>query len=142
MGTKVEVFVHVVWGTLYRRQTIAAEVMPRVHRALVERSNELKCRVHAVGGTRDHVHMLVALHPAMALSRLVGELKGGSSHDINYRFAPGAGFRWQEGYAAFTVSPRDLAPVAGYVRDQERRHALLALDPRFELGDDTPLAEA
>ncbi|MBI5705575.1 MAG: transposase [Armatimonadetes bacterium] len=32
------------------------------------------------------------------------------------------GFRWQEGYAAFTVSHGDVSKVADYIADQEGHH--------------------
>jgi REP element-mobilizing transposase RayT len=54
------------------------------------------------GGTKNHVHVLIVLPAAMALSRVIQDLKGNSSRWLNQQ---GSDFAWQEGYAAFSVSP-------------------------------------
>ena len=72
------------------------------------------------GGTKNHVHLLIALPPAMALARAVQELKGNSSRWLG---RSATGFGWQEGYAAFSVSPRSKKAVIAYIANQERHHA-------------------
>ena len=54
---------------------------------------------------------------------LVGEVKGASSHFMNHEMALGHGFKWQNGYGAFTVSKRGVPTVAEYVRNQKTHHA-------------------
>ncbi len=72
------------------------------------------------GGTRNHVHVLIALPAAMQLSRAIQELKGNSSRWLNQR---GTDFAWQEGYAAFSVSPTSKRAVMRYIANQEQHHA-------------------
>jgi REP element-mobilizing transposase RayT len=76
----------------------------------------------AIGGDLDHVHLLVRLAPSVAVSQLVGEVKGASSHLMTHEIAIGNEFKWQGGYGAFTVSPRALAKVADYVKNQKAHH--------------------
>jgi REP element-mobilizing transposase RayT len=71
------------------------------------------------GGTTNHVHVLIALPAAMALAHVVQELKGNSSRWLNRN---GAEFGWQEGYAAFSVSPRSKKAVVAYIANQARHH--------------------
>jgi REP element-mobilizing transposase RayT len=132
MSTKVDLYVHMVWGTSARQPTISREVAKVVRHALVEKSRLLRCSLIELGGTADHLHLLAALNPSVTVARLVGELKGVSSHEVNLRKTCDEPFYWQTGYAAFTVSARELPAVAGYVRDQARRHKDHAIDPRFE----------
>jgi putative transposase len=72
------------------------------------------------GGTKNHVHLLIALPAAMSLARALQELKGNSSRWLNRN---GGDFAWQEGYAAFSVSPRSKKAVIAYIANQERHHA-------------------
>ena len=58
----------------------------------------------AMGGTSDHVLLLVRLHPSIAVARLMAEVKGFSSHAVSR-------FRWQKGYGVFSVSYDDLPAV-------------------------------
>ena len=69
----------------------------------------------------DHVHLLVGLKATHCLADFMRELKKSSSvwvHDEIrvHRFA------WQEGYAAFTVSPSTRPEVQSYIARQEVHH--------------------
>ena len=52
----------------------------------------------------DHVHLLVNLPPAIALSDAVRDLKVNSSKWVDDNHLTKDGFEWQKGYGAFTVS--------------------------------------
>jgi putative transposase len=138
MGTRArhEVFVHLVWGTLGRAPVITAATEGELHRVIGAKCGELGCTLRAIGGTADHVHLLVQLLPAVSVAELVGAAKGASSHAMNNRLAPGAAFRWQHGYGAFSVSGADLSAVARYVIDQKQHHEAYATDPALEPTDD------
>ena len=70
-------------------------------------------------GTKNHVHLLIALPAAMPLSRAIQDLKGNSSRWLNQQ---GPKFAWQEGYAAFSVSPPSKRAVMRYIANQEKHH--------------------
>jgi len=82
------------------------------------------------------VHLLVRLDPSVSLSRLVGAAKGVSAHCATHVLAERF-FRWQHGYAAFSVSRDDIAATASYIEQQKRRHASYSLIDTFELRDDS-----
>ena len=69
----------------------------------------------------DHVHLLIGLKPTHRLSDFLRELKKSASSwvhtDINLPT-----FQWQEGYAAFTVSPDAVNGVRGYIARQFEHH--------------------
>lgn len=74
-----------------------------------------------VGGVADHVHLLVSLRPVHCIADLMRDMKKDSSRwakeNFNHRFA------WQEGYAAFSVSPSATEAVKRYIANQEAHHA-------------------
>ena len=129
-GTRVEVYVHAVWRTWGSEPLITSAVEPQLIRAANAKALELRCKPIAVGGMFDHLHILVGLHASVPVGRLVGEIKGVSSHLLTHRL--GMRFRWQAGYAAFSIAPEDVDAVANYVRDQKRHHAHAALLGAFE----------
>jgi putative transposase len=53
---------------------------------------------------------------------VVGELKANSSGWISRTFKDTAGFAWQEGYGAFTVSESQVSKVHRYIETQEEHH--------------------
>jgi REP element-mobilizing transposase RayT len=138
MSSKIEIHVHVVWGTWKRRAIISPEVEPEIYRVIGSKCVELRCLPLAIGGTADHVHLLARLHPSIPVARLVAEVKGSSSHAVTHLLARGSRFRWQRGYGAFSVSPNDVPAVERYVREQRNHHALRAIEPGLE-PDEQPL---
>ncbi len=75
-----------------------------------------------VGGTEDHVHLLVRLHPAVAVSVLVREVRGASSHLITHAVAQGEFFKWQGTYGAFTLRNDELQALKSYVVNEKQHH--------------------
>lgn len=72
-----------------------------------------------VNGVADHVHLLVGLRGTHAVADLVREVKKASHSWASERFR---GFQWQDGYAAFSVSPSDVGRVTAYIANQEEHH--------------------
>lgn len=76
---------------------------------------------HAVGGTGDHVHVLVGLKAIHRLADVMRELKSESSTWIR-RELGWHGFAWQEGYGAFTLGASGIEGARAYVLNQETHH--------------------
>ena len=130
--SRIELYVHAIWATWRRRPLIDPEIEPRIFGAIAEKSNQLKCVLHAIGGTADHLHVLLRMHPALSVARVVGESKGASSHLVHREMR--TLFRWQTGYAAFTVAAQDVPAVESYIRRQKEHHLEETIEPRLELG--------
>ena len=128
MKSKFRLFAHVVWGTWQRRPLIDHSTEESVYRSILAKCHGLACQAWAIGGT-DQVHMLVRFQPLITIARLVGEMKGASSHAAAHELAPE--FRWQPGYGAFTLSEEDAPSVVSYVRGSETPpcNAAAAPDP-------------
>jgi putative transposase len=131
MSTKLEVFLHLVWGTWRRQPQISKALEPALHEAIQTKCVDLRCAPVAIGSGDDHVHVLAMLHSSVSVARLVAEIKGYSAHSLNKTFR-GTDFRWQHGYAAFSVSSEDVPLVAQYVREQRHHHALGAIVAELE----------
>ena len=74
-----------------------------------------------VGGVDDHVHLMASLRPVHCLADVMRDLKKDSTTWIKETLD--RSFAWQEGYAAFTVSPSAIESVRSYIRNQESHHA-------------------
>ncbi|HVF98991.1 MAG TPA: IS200/IS605 family transposase, partial [Chloroflexia bacterium] len=96
-------FVHCIWSTWQRMPLITPEIEKGVYDSIVVKCRELKSKPIVLGGTEDHIHLLVQIAPVISVAKLVQELKGASSHLVTHQLAPGAFFRWQGGYGALTV---------------------------------------
>ena len=111
---------HIVFSTKERRPLIRTEWRPRVHAYLGGMIRKVNGVAEIVGGVNDHVHLLASLRPVHCISDLLRDLKKESTNWIKEKFD--LSFCWQEGYAAFTVSPSAIPSVRNYIARQEAHH--------------------
>ena len=102
--TYVSELIHCVFSTKQRRNLISADVQHELWKFLggIARKNGFKALI--VGGTENHVHMLLSLPATMPLAEAMQLLKGASSHWMNEKFQ--ADFAWQQGYGALRLAFR------------------------------------
>ena len=98
-----------------------ADWRPRIHSYLGGIIRGMNGVAEIVGGVADHVHLLVSLRPVHRIADVMRELKKESSNWAKDNFE--RRFEWQEGYAAFTVSPSATNSVRNYIANQEAHHA-------------------
>ena len=75
----------------------------------------------AIGGTNDHVHLLIGLRATHCLADVVKDIKVASSKWVHVELGHKL-FGWQNGYGAFTVGASQLECVRKYVLNQEEHH--------------------
>src|SRR4051794_20914233 len=113
---------HIVFSTRDREPWMIPSIPPRIHEYLGGAIRGEGGIALAVNGTADHVHILARLRQDKAVSKLIGEAKANSSGWISRTFKEAAGFAWQEGYGAFTVSESQVPRVRRYIERQEEHH--------------------
>jgi REP element-mobilizing transposase RayT len=84
--------------------------------------------VLAVGGTSNHIHVLIALPSNRALADVMRDLKANSSLLLREN---NRNFRWQDGYCAMSVSPRAVNSVIRYMANQEQHHAGASFETEY-----------
>jgi putative transposase len=81
------------------------------------------CHSYIVGGASNHVHIITHIHPAIALSFLIKDIKR-SSHELIRReqtmFHNFTG--WQVGFGAFTYHISSKETLINYVKNQNIHH--------------------
>ena len=93
----------------------------------------LKSRLIQAGGMPDHPHLLIELHPTISVVEVIQKLKSNSSRWIKQKFPRLRRFRWQEGYAAFSVSRSRLPRVKEYIRNQPEHHKKVTFSEEIRL---------
>lgn len=119
-------YVHLVFSTKGRRDWIRNPL----HLAQMFRTIALTYGVELleIGGTKNHVHILFALSPKIAIATLVRALKGKSSKWLSEE---GHLFAWQEGYGSFSVGASQLQAAREYIRSQEEHHSKHSYEAEF-----------
>src|SRR5213595_2218522 len=120
-STYLSLHYHIVFATKARQPWIAPSWSARLHEYLGGTVRGLDGVPEAIGGVDDHVHLLVGLRATHRLADFIRELKKAATSWVREQGLEPQ-FAWQEGYAAFTVSPTAREEVRGYIHNQEEHH--------------------
>ena len=81
------------------------------------------CMLFRINGMPDHIHLLVGLHPSIAVATFVHDLKLATNNFLTGNPEKFPTFvRWAEGYCALTYSEHDKSRVMQYIIDQKVHH--------------------
>jgi putative transposase len=120
-STHLSLHYHIIFSTKNRQPLIAESFRPKLHAFLGGCVKTLNGLPIAIGGTNDHVHLLIGLRATHQLSNVVKEIKVASSKWIHEEILLKE-FAWQLGYGAFSVGISNLEQVRNYVLNQENHH--------------------
>ena len=127
-----KIYVHLVFSTKGRTETIPKTHLPEVHAYVAEIFNNHGCLAIQVGGTANHIHILFLLGKTTDLSEIVRIVKSSSSRWINEKNNnPLYHFCWQDGYGAFSVSNSHVDAVVEYIKGQEEHHRKVSFQDEF-----------
>ena len=122
-GTYTKLYYHIVFSTKHRRPLITPGVEDDLYRYIQGILRGIGGTPIEANGAPDHIHILTLLPPKIALSDALRDIKAGSSKWLHESRDEFGGFRWQDGFAAFTVSRSQVDPVREYIRNQKSHHA-------------------
>jgi putative transposase len=129
--TLTRLLVHVVFSTKDRQNTIAPDIEHELYPYVgaICRTNESPLLV--VGGTSNHLYLLISMSKNLALSRLIMDVKKDSSKWIKTKGPRFAGFHWQDGYGAFSLGESQLETARRYIGAQKVKHQSMTFQDEF-----------
>lgn len=81
----------------------------------------------------DHIHMLVEIHPTIAVSDFVRELKISTNSWIKLHHEEFPYFEsWGKSYCALTYAERDKETIKNYIANQKEHHKKLSFKDEYE----------
>ncbi len=116
------IYIHLIWATWDRFDLIDDKLEPILYSYIAKKCGQQNGLLLQIGGTSNHIHLLVKLLPATNIGHFVKTIKGSSSHYIAQIFRPDSFFKWQGGYAAISVSPSHLSKISRYIAAQKEHH--------------------
>ncbi|NPA90180.1 MAG: IS200/IS605 family transposase [Chloroflexi bacterium] len=129
-------YYHAVWYTEEGASLLEGEIKGLAYEAIRHGAEQLGATVLAVGGTNNHVHVVLIIPPRIAVSDCIHELKRTSRHTVNQHLGLLTRLRWQKGYGVFTFGKRSLESVIEYVQHQEELHRNGEIKDYYERVDD------
>ena len=116
---------HLVFVTKYRRDVFTKEILDRTEEIMRDTCKQMDCELLEFGGEHDHIHMMISIHPKVAVSNLVSKLKGKSSYMLRREYWDriktmlwGNHF-WSPSYCIVSCGGASLEVVKQYIENQK-----------------------
>ncbi len=122
MSTYTQILYQIVFSTKDKKPTLLEENQEKLYRYIWGVFKNKKCRLYRINGVEDHLHILTHLHPSIALSDLVKDIKLSSSEFIKKEMIFPKFNGWQVGYGAFTYSFEAKDRLINYIKNQKEHH--------------------
>ena len=90
-----------------------------------------KCTLYQINGTKNHLHIVTHVHPTIAISSLIKDIKVSSSSWIKEEKTFPNFTSWQEGYGAFTYHVKQKDTLVDYVKNQREHHRIKTFREEF-----------
>jgi putative transposase len=121
--TKWQCKYHVVFIPKYRRKTLFGVVRRELGPVFRRLAEQKECRIEEGHILPDHVHMLIHVPPKLAVSSVVGYLKGKSAIHVARHFLKRernyvGQHLWARGFFVDTVG-RDTERIRRYIQEQQ-----------------------
>ena len=105
-----QLFYHIVWSTKNRELLLTPDVEPVIYDFLRRKAIGLEAVVFALNGTLDHIHLVAAIPPKIAVAKFIGQIKAVASTKFN-KSGRNEVFFWQEEYGVFSFDSKRLPAI-------------------------------
>jgi len=133
MSTHTQILYHIVFATKNREPTIEKSQKKRLFAYIFHLLTNKKCHLYRINGVEDHVHILTHIHPTIAVSALVKDIKISTGVFIKKELLFKNFNGWQEGYGAFSEAIKSKDRLIDYIKNQERHHEMTSFFDEYKL---------
>ena len=121
-NTYTQLYIQFVFSVKGRQNLIKESFRDELEKVMCGIVSNQQCKPYAIYCNPDHTHIFVGMHPTLSPSKLMEQVKAGSSKWLNdKKYIPGK-FSWQDGYGAFTYSKSHIDNVVKYILNQLEHH--------------------
>ena len=121
-NTYTQLYIQFVFSVKGRENLIKEDFRDELEKVMCGIITNQNCKTYAIYCNPDHTHIFVGMHPTISPSKLMEQVKSGSSKWLNEKnIIPGI-FTWQKGFGAFTYSKSHIDNVVKYILNQPEHH--------------------
>lgn len=121
-NTYTQLYIQFVFAVKGRENLIKESFREELEKVMCGIISNQKCKTYAIYCNPDHTHIFVGMHPTISPSKLMEQVKSGSSNWLNGKKYINGKFSWQDGFGAFTYSKSHIDRVVKYVLNQPKHH--------------------
>ena len=122
MNTYSNIYLHIIFSVKYRDAVIGKYWKPDLHAYITSVFNAKGHKTIIVGGTCDHVHVLIDYNPSQSIPDMMRDVKQSASLWINASHKTMCKFAWQRGYGVFSYTQSHIPTVKQYIANQVEHH--------------------
>ena len=132
MSSYRQILYHIVFRTKNSQKTLNIENSEELYKYIWGIIKNKKCVLYRINGIEDHIHILSDLHPSIALSDYVRDIKTATSIWLK-EFGKFPKFEgWSDGYSAFTYAYRDKEMIVNYIKNQREHHKTITFEEELK----------
>lgn len=120
--SKTKSYHHIVFATKHREMTIPEEHKKELYAYIFGIIKNKHCFLKRMNGIGNHIHLLVDIHPTVAIADLVKDIKQWSTHWIRDNGNFPKFDSWGQGYYAVSIGVDSIESCCNYIINQERHH--------------------
>ncbi len=120
--SKVNCLYHIVINTYRREMTIPEEHKHELYKYIIGIVDGHQSKILRINGIGNHIHILLDLHPTVALATMVQSIKQSSNRYMSDNPNFPHFDHWGKEYFAFSVSFSSKDSVINYICHQEEHH--------------------
>ncbi len=131
MTTYTQLIYQIVFSTKNKERSLTKLKRQELYNYITGVIKNKNCHLYRINGIEDHIHIITHIHPTIAISAFVKDIKM-SSTDFIKREKLFQNFNgWQNGYGAFTYSLKDKDRLIEYVKNQEVHHHIKTFNEEY-----------
>ncbi len=131
MSTYTQILYHITFSTKQRKPTLKKENRSKLFKYIWGVLQNKNCHLYRINCVEDHLHIITHLHPTVALSDLIKDIKLSTTQFIKSEKLFPNFDGWQDGYGAFTHSLSDKDMLIEYVKNQEEHHKKVSFKEEY-----------
>ncbi len=133
MSTYTQILYQIVFSTKDGQKVLINENHEKLFRYIWGILKNKKCILYRINGIENHLHIATHIHPTVALSSLVKDIKTASSIWIKQQNLFPDFTSWQKGYGAFTYSIKEKETLINYIQNQQKHHKVLTFREEYKI---------
>jgi REP element-mobilizing transposase RayT len=133
MSSYRQLLYHIVFRTYDSEPTINQGHADQLYAYITGILKNKNSNLYRINGIENHIHILTDVHPSIALTDFVKEIKVSTSiwmkNSGNFPSFRG----WAEGYGSFTCSFMDLGRLIEYIKIQQEHHRKKTFEEEYRI---------
>jgi REP element-mobilizing transposase RayT len=124
---------HIVFRTKDSQATIDQDNVVQLYSYITGIIKNKGCHLYRINGIENHIHLLSDIHPSIALSDFIRDIKASSSKWMQESCLFPSFKGWADGYGAFTCSYMETGRLIEYIKSQQEHHRKKTFEEEYKM---------